>query len=232
MLERIMIISHKHKFIFIKTEKTAGTSIEIALSKFCGDEDIITPIVKEDEEVRQKYAGRGAQHYHVGFYRYTLKDWAKFFVKGKKRIFYNHIGAQEITQLIPADIWNSYYKFCFDRNPWDKVISWYYWTHKTDPKPSIKEFIQSGYAAQVKGRCLYSIDDKVAVDRVGMYEKLAEELSDISDYLNLPEELELPRSKGNFRKEKKSYRELLDEEDKEQIAKIFAREIEYFGYTF
>lgn len=227
-----MIISHKYKFIFIKTEKTAGTSIEVALSKFCGDEDIITPIVPVDEEMRQKYAGRGAQNYYVGFERYSLKDWARLLIKGKRRAFYNHIGAEEIVQVIPTEIWNSYYKFCFDRNPWDKVISWYYWTYKTSPRPSIKEFIQSGYAAQVKGWCLYSLNDEIAVDRVGMYEKLAEELNDISAHLGLPSELELPRTKSSFRKEKKSYRELLDEEDKSQIAKIFSKEIEHFGYVF
>ncbi len=48
-----MIISHKHKFIFIKTRKTSGTSMEISLSQFCGDDDIITPITYEDELVRQ-----------------------------------------------------------------------------------------------------------------------------------------------------------------------------------
>ena len=37
-----MIISHKHKFIFFKTRKTAGTSLQIALSEFCGSDDIIT----------------------------------------------------------------------------------------------------------------------------------------------------------------------------------------------
>ena len=33
----------KYKFIFIKTRKTAGTSIEYNLSKYLGKEDIITP---------------------------------------------------------------------------------------------------------------------------------------------------------------------------------------------
>ncbi len=48
-----MIISHKHKFIFIKTRKTAGTSIEIFLSQFCGKNDILTPI-GEGEALRKE----------------------------------------------------------------------------------------------------------------------------------------------------------------------------------
>lgn len=31
-----MIVSHRYRYIFIKTKKTAGTSIEIALSRHCG----------------------------------------------------------------------------------------------------------------------------------------------------------------------------------------------------
>ena len=38
-----MIISHKYKFIFIKTRKTAGTTIEYNLSKYLGNDDIIAP---------------------------------------------------------------------------------------------------------------------------------------------------------------------------------------------
>ena len=44
-----MIVNHKYKFIFIKSFKTAGTSLEIALSKFCTKDDIITSIVEEDD---------------------------------------------------------------------------------------------------------------------------------------------------------------------------------------
>ena len=56
-----MIVSHAHKFVFLKTKKTAGTSIELALSTLCGDDDIITPLTEIDEA--QRASGRGAQNW-------------------------------------------------------------------------------------------------------------------------------------------------------------------------
>ena len=58
-----MIASHQHRFIFLKTRKTAGTSVEIALSKVCGPDDIITEISPEDEELRQAAGGRPPQNF-------------------------------------------------------------------------------------------------------------------------------------------------------------------------
>lgn len=51
-----MIISHKYKFIFLKTKKTAGTSFEIALSRYLGEDDVVTPISPECEALRQEKA--------------------------------------------------------------------------------------------------------------------------------------------------------------------------------
>src|ERR1044072_9375465 len=54
-----MIVSHEHKFIFLKTKKTAGTSIELALSALCDERDVITPLAEIDEGLRA--GGRGAR---------------------------------------------------------------------------------------------------------------------------------------------------------------------------
>ncbi len=58
-----MIVSHQHRFVFLKTRKTAGTSVEIALSKICGPDDIISRISPEDEELRAAAGGRGPQNH-------------------------------------------------------------------------------------------------------------------------------------------------------------------------
>ena len=36
----------------------------------------------------------------------------------------------EVREKIDKEIWNSYYKFCFERNPWDKTVSNYFWSKK------------------------------------------------------------------------------------------------------
>lgn len=222
-----MIVSHKYKFIFLKTNKTAGTSIEIALSKFCGPDDIITPIAEEDEEMRAELGYRGPQNYEK-------KGFLSKFLKKKKRAFYNHMPASEVKSRIPQDVWNSYYKFCIERNPWDRLLSLYYWRNKTEPRPSISEFIKSKapLALKRKGFGVYSINGEVIVDKVCKFEKLAEELEEVRLKLGIPEPLELPRAKSKFRVEKKHYREMLSEADREVIDEMFREEIELMGYEW
>lgn len=196
-----MILSHKHKFIFIKTHKTAGTSIEIALSKICGRRDIITPISMEDEKHRCALGYRGNQNYILRPKLRKRKDLLNLILFRQRRAFYNHIPAVQIKELVAREIWDNYYKFCFERNPFDKIISWYYWNGGKTKYPSIMDFIEAGNAGEIKGFGLYTINSLIVVDRVYKYEELSAAMLDITERLNLSEPLELPttRAKGDIR---------------------------------
>ncbi len=125
-----MIISHDHRFIFVKTRKTAGTSIEVFLARHLGPEAIVTPVFPEVD-------GHEARHHDDRFnplpqvlrQRRVAPAWRDL---RRRRTFYNHMPAARIRERVGAKVWNSYFKFCFERNPWDKVVSWYYFRQRAD----------------------------------------------------------------------------------------------------
>jgi len=230
-----MILSHQYKFIFLKTNKTAGNSIEIALSKFCGEGDIITPFSPEAEIARRSRGYRGPQNFLAPVWDYRLRDFRKLiFGRGAKLRFYNHIRARELITLLPPEIWKSYYKFCVERNPWERCVSMYYWYHRTEPRPSFSAFLESDIPLKLlaRGRDLYTIDGEVVVDRICRYEDLEADLEQVRVEIGLPERLELGRANTKFRKDERSYREIISDTDRDRIVELFREEIERFGYRF
>lgn len=230
-----MIISHKHKYIFLKTNKTAGTSVEIVLSRYCGKDDVITPISPEDEEIRRNLGYRGPQNYYLPYSKYTIRDWAKFILENDRPQYFNHISAKLVKRYVGQDIWNNYFKFCFVRNPWDLVISRYYWHHKSEPRPSISEFIESDAITVLKKRGIdvYTIDGEIAVDKVCRFENLQTELSDIcKNQFNIQGDVELPRVKAGIRKDKRHYRDILTREEARKIGEMFSRETVLLDYEY
>lgn len=230
-----MILSHKHKFIFIKTNKTAGTSIEIALAKHCGPDDIITPIGDDDEEIKRELGYPGPQNYTGVVDRGLIGGFLHKFSKKQKEKFYNHMPAREIKPRIEPEVWRDYYKFCVERNPWDRVVSLYYWrTRDKKNPPSIAEYVASKAPNSLKrkGRGLYTIGGEIVVDKVCLFENLTEDLEEVRKLVGIPEPLELPRAKSKFRPTQKSYQEALGEKERERIAKLFSDEIGLFGYDF
>ncbi len=209
-------MSHRHKFIFLKTRKTAGTSVELALSKHCGPDDIITPVTAEDEELRRELGGRGPQN-HV--------------VPGAGRDLYNHMPAQRVRTLVGQQVWDTYFTFTIERNPWDTVVSTYHWRYRdSSERPSVSEFIQTGQL-RVNSR-IYRIDQQIAVDKVCLYESLDEDVGEVWRRLGLPGPPKLPRAKGSFRPDQRHYREFYTSVDEARIRSLYSDAIETFGYEF
>jgi len=202
-----MIISHKYKFIFIKTTKTAGTSLEIFFSTVCDEEDICTPIIPYVEpHVARNY---------------------------KDKAFYNHISGNEIRELVTKKIWDSYYKFCFERNPWDKVISFYHMLKKIqESEVSLEEYVNS-QKFPVDSNKYLSKHGEIIVDDVFKFESLEEDLSKICDRLHIPFSGKLDfAAKSEYRDDHRHYRDVLTSEQAKIISKKFDKEIELFGYKY
>lgn len=229
-----MIVSHKHRFIFLKTRKTAGTSIEIALSAFCADNDIITPIDADDEAVRKTHGGRGPQHYKLPWKAHTPGECVRAALGKPRKQFYNHMPAAEAKALLGDSIWNTYYKFCFERNPWDKVLSQFFALGGHQRFGSIKNYLTGGEVARIWGYDLYSIKRHLAVDKVYKYEEMDESLAHISHTLALDVPLTLPhtKAKGSRRGNREPYQNLFSPEERELVEVIFAREIRLLGYVY
>src|SRR5436305_15003787 len=101
-----MILSRRHRFVFIKGLKVGGTSVEIALAAICGPEDIVSPILPIDE-LRRLEINAGARNYSSNrevelAYQTVLRqtavsDLAEFPMP--PAVYFNHMPLRDILEL-------------------------------------------------------------------------------------------------------------------------------------
>ena len=207
-----MIASHAHRFVFVKTRKTAGTSLEIALSRHCGPDDIVTRISPADEELRAAAGGVPPQNDRTDPSSYA------------------HMGARRVIQVIGRETWDDYFTFAVERNPYDVVASsWRYSSRKPTFTKTFAEFVRTPRRLDrlALNERLYRMGGTVVVDRVYLYEELPAAVADISARLGLT--LDLPHAKQGSGPH---YRELYGPGDAEIVAQRFERTIREFGYEF
>ena len=228
-----MIICHRHRFIFLKTRKTAGTSLEIALSHFCGPDDVITPIVEEDEAVRRELGLRPPQNLEVAAAFQRPWDRLRARLRGEPLQFFNHAPAATVRRYVDPKVWDGYFKFCFERNPYDRVISRYYWkTREHAEPPPISAFLKGAERRRISNWPTYTIDDRIAVDFVGRFENLVGDLGEALRHVGLRLDFELPRTKTRFRRDKRHYSEVLDARSRALVTRYCARELAAFDYRW
>jgi hypothetical protein len=239
-----MIISHSRRFIFIKTKKTAGTSLEIALSRYCGRDDIIAPLVDCDEKARLHYSGMRAQNYQKPFSRANFTERVRMiFSRDAVPRFREHLAAADARKLIGREIWDSYLKFTVVRNPYDRMISRYFWSLNNGKKAAERYDINSFnqylryYPEHINENWnIYTAGDELLVDEVARYENFEKDLGRISAAIdlshNLHDDLKKIKAKSGIRPKQVDVEALIGPDEAALIGGLCSKEIETFQYSF
>ena len=256
-----MIISYKHKFIFIHCRKVAGTSIATLLSEFLGPNDI--------------QVGTWASAYQRGMrpnkrFFFDLLDGSilsqiiKIFLEKPSRILtpqriinvLNSVHEERYSKQFRSPVhptalevrsfdevaWDSFFKFCFVRNPYERAVSDYLFISRIRGlNISFLEFLKS-LEMQIQSDVvfkkdfdnwpMYTINDVVSVDFVGRYENLNNDLKMVLNQIGLQKNnYELPSI--NTSPKKYNYKDFYTgKAELELVGKLFKKEIDYFGYAF
>ena len=230
-----MLISHKYQFIYTKTVKTAGTSIEVYFEPFCMPEGEWQFSHKRDE-----YSSPAGI---IGVR--AVKEPGH----GKGYTWWNHMPAAEIKENIGDEVWESYFRFCAIRNPFDKVVSHYFFMER--PVANQHEFLKKlpFYSAIKKRRLIhgfnqwldkveypvdraqYMLDGKFCMDDFIRFEHLPEDLARICKRLGIPYQPEkLRRLHGAIRKTDIPLKAFYTPASIQKVSDLYDLEIEKFGY--
>ena len=229
-----MIVSHRHGFIFLKTQKTGGTSVELALSQLCGPEDVITPLTEEDEALRGAVKAQNVEVPPAR--RPAWSGLAQAVGASPKRagaVFHEHMNAAAVRRAVGPELFDRYRKLTIVRNPWDREVSLYFWANRDEAeKPPFERWVRRPVSRpERKTWEIYAIGDRVVADVVMRYERLAEDFDGFLERIGHAGAAALPRAKGAYRP-KRDYRSFYDADTIAVVARRYAREIAHFGMTF
>lgn len=212
-----MIASFSHNFIFVKTRKVGGTSLEIVLSSWCSGRDICTPIPPNDEAIRARFGGT-ARNYRGS---------------GGRLAFFNHMPATFIRAALPKT-WLRAFKFAVDRHPYEKVVSRAWWEvgrRGGSPEAELAAEIDRTIANRTYVNFpLYCHRGQVIVDEVWRYEEMWERLAGLADRLGLAVPEAPPRAKAGHRRDQRPAHEILSRDQRRRIAEDARIEFELLGY--
>lgn len=212
------LVSHDQRFIFLKTRKTAGSSIESYLMPWCLPPGVTIP----DTQFRV------SEHGIVGAITGPKKRLLQETPPGQP-IWYHHMPAAEIRDLIGADQFESYMKISSVRNPFDRMVSSFHFRMSVRGE-TFETFdqIRARFHSFVLDRDwendldIVTLDGNFVVDRMIRFEHLLADLSDLCAALGIPfEPARLPHEK-NMASTRKTY-PVADYYDPDTISHVRSR---------
>jgi hypothetical protein len=247
-----MILSEKHKFIFIKGLKVAGTSVEILLSEICGPSDIITPLGPSDERTRLLNGINAAQNYEesskeISNYLPILKNSTLEQLNRIKRPeseYYNHMPLSELVNLY-GEIPNDWLIFGIERCPYRKIISYANFRLKTKEynvtgKPMIsalktlkkylQEIIDNESVLKVKNIGLYRDNEGSIKAKLLRFERLEEDIMKLMLKLKIKSYPKLEHYKKGISSNELDLHDIFTKNQINKINELFEDEFNCFGY--
>lgn len=217
------LVSHRKRFIFLKTSKTAGTSIEGFLERYCLPEGQYSAKHARPETVTEA----GIIGARPGKQAGNPKFWS-------------HMPARELAAAVGERVWKDYYKISAIRDPYDKVVSAFFFRARRageDLQSEPPEVVQSRFREFVRvsnlpiDRNKYTISGKLCVDFVIRYEHLHDDLKELSRRLDLAYDADLlPRYKSGQRPAGHAIDDLFDDEAAQIVEQTYRFEFSTFGY--
>ncbi|MDC0535723.1 sulfotransferase family protein [Francisellaceae bacterium] len=217
-----MIISHKKKFIFVHIYKTAGTSIMRQLLPFA------RPIEKFSFYYPSRY-GISLINRTLGLHKY-----GNAWING----VHKHATVIEANEYLGDEIFNEYYKFAFVRNPYDWLVSLYFYIRQDKWHNEFNKVNAMSFEAFVLERIKnnmprqkdFLIGQKygaLIVDYVGKIETIDSSYQYICDKLGIKY---VKPSNLNQSKRQKSYHQYYNDELTLAVQEYFNDDFETFNY--
>ncbi len=215
-----MIVSPRHRYVFVHIPKTGGTALALALEPRAAADDILigdTPKALRRRGRLKGLTARGRLWKHS-----TLAD-----IDG-------------VVDLSDPDGW---FVFAITRNPWDRVVSLYHWLRGQGFDHPLVHLARAVdfpafaaaplTAASLRAQpCAAYITDAAGVERCGMWlrhERLAQDVAALGDRLGW--RLALPNG-VNASGRGRDWRGYYDAPAVEAVAQACAADIARFGYGF
>ena len=206
-----MIISTHRRFIFAAIPKTGTHAVRQALRVHMAADDL--------EQVGLFVAKR-------------------FPIPELAQLKHGHLGLQQVRPYLPAEDFEQFFKFAFVRNPFDRFVSYCAFMTRQgghfqqDPHRVMADFIANPPWGHILFQPQYAqlVDDegKLLTDMIGRFETMQESYDAIAERIGIPSAT-LERVNASSHADFRTY---YNQELRDGVAKLYARDLELFGYRF